>query len=133
MNIQSVILTYLDVRKEASGYDIAKYMSTTTGNSHQQVYRTLSYLENQGYVVHTVYPQEGKPDRKVYTIADRAKVANWLANNTGYLTDFSKTKTSYTLACLDLKSKQPVLHSEYIKAMKKAEADFLNSRPKGWV
>jgi PadR family transcriptional regulator AphA len=127
MNIQSVIFTYLNVRKEASGYDIAKYMSTTTGNSHQQIYRTLGVLESQGYLVHTVYPQEGKPDRKVYTIADQAKVANWLTGNTGYLTDFSKTPTSYTLACLDLKSKHPVFHSEYIKAMKKAEADFLAS------
>lgn len=127
MNIQSVILTYLDVRKEASGYDIAKYISTTTGNSHQQIYRTLGVLENQGYVVHTIYPQEGKPDRKVYTIADRAKVVNWLSDNIGTESDFHKTATSYTLACLDLKSKHPIFHSEYIKAMKKAEADFLAS------
>ncbi len=127
MNIQSVIFTYLNVRKEASGYDIAKYMSTTTGNSHQQVYRTLGVLESQGYLVHTVYPQEGKPDRKVYTIVDRAKVANWLSDYLSVGSDFRKTTTSYRIACLALKSKQPVLHSEYIKAMKKAEAAFLAS------
>lgn len=130
MNIQSVILTYLTTAKEATGYQIAKYMKTTTGNSHQQVYRTLGSLERDGYITHRVEPQEGKPDRNLYQIVDAAKTYNWVHNNVCTRSDFSKTGVSYSLACVELeKNLVGTLHKQYIEAMKKAEDAFMDSLP----
>ncbi len=84
MALSQVILTLLS-RQDASGYDITKEFSRMVGlvwtASHQQVYRELSRLADQGMVHSQLIPQEGKPDRKVYSITDsgRTCLQNWLS------------------------------------------------------
>lgn len=86
MALSQVILTLLS-RQDASGYDITKEFSRVVGlvwtASHQQVYRELSRLAEQGMVTSQLIPQEGKPDRKVYSITDSGRqcLQNWLSTS----------------------------------------------------
>jgi Transcriptional regulator PadR-like family len=47
----------------------------------QQIYRTLRTMEDDGWVHVTPVAQQGRPDKKVYTLsaAGRAELARWIA------------------------------------------------------
>ena len=68
-----------------SGYDLWKKFSECTNHywkaSQQQVYRELSKLEAQGAIAPEIVPQEGRPDKKVYTITPVGKeiLTIWIA------------------------------------------------------
>jgi DNA-binding PadR family transcriptional regulator len=49
--------------------------------THQQIYRTLRAMEDDGWVFATLVVQHGRPDKKVYTVSDtgRAELARWIA------------------------------------------------------
>ncbi|WP_070970555.1 PadR family transcriptional regulator [Vibrio sonorensis] len=91
MSLPHVILTVLSTR-DATGYDITKEFSSTIGYfwkaSHQQVYRELNKLAQGGYVTCVLEPQEGKPDRKVYSITDagRSALGEWFEQPTAHPT-----------------------------------------------
>ncbi len=76
MSLPHVILTVLNHR-DATGYDITKEFSGAIGHvwkaSHQQVYRELNKLAELGAVNYRLEPQDGKPDRKVYSITEIGK------------------------------------------------------------
>ncbi|WP_162047348.1 PadR family transcriptional regulator [Vibrio taketomensis] len=78
MSLPHVILTVLSTR-DATGYDITKEFSATIGYfwkaSHQQVYRELNKMAQHNLVTCVLEPQEGKPDRKVYSITDSGRIA----------------------------------------------------------
>jgi PadR family transcriptional regulator AphA len=78
MSLPHVILTVLSTR-DATGYDITKEFSSSIGYfwkaSHQQVYRELNKMGQQGFVTCVLEPQEGKPDRKVYSITEAGRQA----------------------------------------------------------
>ncbi|MGR5283005.1 PadR family transcriptional regulator [Photobacterium damselae] len=78
MSLPHVILTVLSNR-EATGYDITKEFSHSIGYfwkaSHQQVYRELNKMATNDLVTCRLEPQEGKPDRKVYSITDLGRQA----------------------------------------------------------
>ncbi|MDD1782106.1 PadR family transcriptional regulator [Enterovibrio sp. ZSDZ35] len=82
MSLPHVILTVLSHR-DATGYDITKEFSNAIGHfwkaSHQQVYRELNKLADQGAVSCRLEPQDGKPDRKVYSITEigRQSLYEW--------------------------------------------------------
>ncbi|HEY9645955.1 MAG TPA: PadR family transcriptional regulator [Chroococcidiopsis sp.] len=63
----------------SSGYDLVKTFEESVGffwkATHQQVYRELSKLEDQGWVNAAVVPQSGRPDKKVYRITDLGQQA----------------------------------------------------------
>lgn len=73
MSLPHVILTVLS-KRDATGYDITKEFSHNIGYfwkaSHQQVYRELNKLAENGSVTCRLEPQEGKPDRKIYSITE---------------------------------------------------------------
>lgn len=91
MSLPHVILTVLSTR-DATGYDITKEFSSSIGYfwkaSHQQVYRELNKMGQQGLVTCVLEPQEGKPDRKVYSITAEGKVAltEWFDQPTAHPT-----------------------------------------------
>ncbi|SHO57706.1 PadR family transcriptional regulator [Vibrio quintilis] len=91
MSLPHVILTVLSTR-DATGYDITKEFSSSIGYfwkaSHQQVYRELNKMGQQGLVTCVLEPQEGKPDRKVYSITDagREALAAWFDQPTAHPT-----------------------------------------------
>ena len=91
MSLPHVILTVLSTR-DATGYDITKEFSATIGYfwkaSHQQVYRELNKMAQNKLVTCVLEPQEGKPDRKVYSITDAGRVAlgEWFDQPTAHPT-----------------------------------------------
>ncbi|EEX38125.1 predicted transcriptional regulator [Vibrio metschnikovii CIP 69.14] len=91
MSLPHVILTVLSTR-DATGYDITKEFSASIGYfwkaSHQQVYRELNKMGQQGLVTCVLEPQDGKPDRKVYSIteAGRRALGEWFDQPTAHPT-----------------------------------------------
>ncbi len=87
MSLPHVILTVLSTR-DATGYDITKEFSYSIGYfwkaSHQQVYRELNKMAQNELVTCVLQPQEGKPDRKVYSIteAGRKALGEWFEQPT---------------------------------------------------
>lgn len=66
-----------------TGYDLAKRFGETIGffwrADHQQIYRTLSRLRAQGLVTDELVVQQGRPNKRVYSITDagRQRVLEW--------------------------------------------------------
>ncbi|MDN3698391.1 MULTISPECIES: PadR family transcriptional regulator [Vibrio] len=91
MSLPHVILTVLSTR-DATGYDITKEFSASIGYfwkaSHQQVYRELNKMAQNELVTCVLEPQEGKPDRKVYSITDagRGALGAWFDQPTAHPT-----------------------------------------------
>ncbi|MGE2689807.1 PadR family transcriptional regulator [Mycolicibacterium pulveris] len=71
--------------RTGSGYELARRFDRSIGYfwtaSHQQIYRTLRTMEDDGWVHGTPVVQQGRPDKKVYTVSDagRAELARWIA------------------------------------------------------
>jgi DNA-binding PadR family transcriptional regulator len=71
--------------QSGSGYELARRFDRSIGYfwaaTHQQIYRTLRAMEDDGWVHVTPVAQKGRPDKKVYTVSDagRAELARWIA------------------------------------------------------
>lgn len=84
MALAHAILAFL-VDHPCSGYDLSKQFGGSVGYfwnaSYQQIYRELSKLEDQGWVKAEVIAQEGRPDKKLYSITDlgQQQLAAWIA------------------------------------------------------
>ena len=59
--------TLLEKKEPITGYDMTK----TIPYQHQGVYRILGQALKKGLIEMTIEPQEGKPDRKYYTLVKR--------------------------------------------------------------
>jgi DNA-binding PadR family transcriptional regulator len=72
-------LLALLARESYSGYDLAQRMKRPIGFFWQaqlsQIYPELARLEEQGYVRHETIPQEGRPQKKLYTIMEMGRAA----------------------------------------------------------
>lgn len=84
MALSHAILSALTDRP-CSGYDLAKQFDGSVGffwhASHQQIYRELTKLEQQGLVTAEAIAQAGKPDKKIYCVTESGKTAlkEWIA------------------------------------------------------
>jgi DNA-binding PadR family transcriptional regulator len=84
MALSHAILAVL-VNRSCSGYDLAKQFDGAVGffwhATHQQIYRELTKLEESGWVELEVMRQDGKPDRKCYSInvAGTTHLREWIA------------------------------------------------------
>jgi DNA-binding PadR family transcriptional regulator len=71
--------------QSGSGYELARRFDRSIGffwaATHQQIYRTLRSMEDDGWVRVTPVVQQGRPDKKVYTVSDagRSELARWIA------------------------------------------------------
>jgi DNA-binding PadR family transcriptional regulator len=71
--------------QSGSGYELAHRFDRSIGYfwtaTHQQIYRTLRAMEDDGWVQATPVIQQGRPDKKVYTVSEagRAELARWIA------------------------------------------------------
>ncbi len=103
MSLPHVILTVL-IHRDATGYDITKEFSNAVGHfwkaSHQQVYRELNKLAEINAVTCRLEPQEGKPDKKVYSITDIGKqnLFEWFLLPSKHATDRDEISAKL-LAC----------------------------------
>ena len=71
--------------QSGSGYELARRFDRSIGYfwtaTHQQIYRTLRTMEDDGWVSATLVVQHSRPDKKVYTVSEagRAELARWIA------------------------------------------------------
>lgn len=87
MSLEHAILGFLN-SEDLTGYDLKtrcfdRLASHFWTADQAQVYRTLDRLERDGLVTARIRRQEGKPDRKVYSIAraGRESLAAWLGEH----------------------------------------------------
>ncbi|GAB0103904.1 PadR family transcriptional regulator [Nocardia sp. JMUB6875] len=73
MALEHALLVSLTERA-SSGYDLAQRFDKSIGffwnATHQQIYRVLKRMDEQGWVVAETVPQDGRPDKKVYTVSE---------------------------------------------------------------
>ena len=73
MSLAYAILVSL-ISEPKSGYDLAKQFDGTVGffwqATHQQIYRELTKLEQQNWIVAEAIAQEGRPDKKIFSVND---------------------------------------------------------------
>lgn len=83
MALNHAIMTAL-LEDQMSGYELARAFDTSLGffwrASHQQIYKALRELEQQGLLESEVVPQDGKPDKVVYALtpAGRESLDHWV-------------------------------------------------------
>ncbi|MEU6986704.1 PadR family transcriptional regulator [Streptomyces sp. NPDC046324] len=83
MAIEHAILVSL-LEKPGSGYELARRFERSIGYfwtaSHQQIYRVLKRMESEGWVDVQDVPQQGRPDKKEYSVAalGRTVLSTWL-------------------------------------------------------
>ncbi|MEU4172525.1 PadR family transcriptional regulator [Streptomyces sp. NPDC026665] len=83
MALEHAILVSL-LEKPGSGYELARRFERSIGYfwtaTHQQIYRVLKRMESEGVLGVEDVPQQGRPDKKVYSVADpgRAVLSRWL-------------------------------------------------------
>ncbi|WP_328663966.1 PadR family transcriptional regulator [Streptomyces sp. NBC_00328] len=83
MALEHAILVSL-LEKPGSGYELARRFERSIGYfwtaTHQQIYRVLKRMESEGVLAVRDVPQQGRPDKKVYSVAGpgRAVLSEWL-------------------------------------------------------
>lgn len=84
MALEHALLVSLDERA-GSGYELARRFDKSIGffhsATHQQIYRVLRRMEERGWVTCETVPQDGRPDKKIYTVAvaGHAELDRWIA------------------------------------------------------
>jgi len=67
-----------------SGYDLSKRFDGSVGffwnATQQQIYRELAKLEDQGWISPQTISQQGRPDKKLYSVTDfgRKQLIEWI-------------------------------------------------------
>lgn len=85
--LEHAILVSLS-EQSGSGYELARRFDKSIGffwsATHQQIYRVLTRMDAAGWVAGTVVSRDGRPDKKVYSVADagRAELDRWIAEPT---------------------------------------------------
>ena len=83
MALDHAILVSL-LEKPGSGYELARRFERSIGYfwtaTHQQIYRVLKRMESDGWVDVRDVPQQGRPDKKEYSVAGpgRDALSLWL-------------------------------------------------------
>ncbi|MET9406251.1 PadR family transcriptional regulator [Streptomyces sp. NPDC002935] len=83
MALEHAILVSL-LEKPGSGYELARRFERSIGYfwtaTHQQIYRVLKRMEHEGLLAVRDVPQQGRPDKKEYSVADpgRTALSRWL-------------------------------------------------------
>ncbi|MEI7031750.1 PadR family transcriptional regulator [Streptomyces pratensis] len=83
MALDHAILVSL-LEKPGSGYELARRFERSIGYfwtaTHQQIYRVLGRMESDGLLAVRAVPQEGRPDKKEYSVtgSGRTALADWL-------------------------------------------------------
>ncbi|MGC4964107.1 PadR family transcriptional regulator [Gordonia sp. DT218] len=87
MALEHAILVSL-AERPGTGYEIGRQFDRSIGYfwsaTHQQIYRTLKKLHSDGLVSFESITQDGRPDKKVYTISDggREVLSAWATSPT---------------------------------------------------
>jgi DNA-binding PadR family transcriptional regulator len=86
MALEHALLVSLSERP-GSGLELSRRFERSIGffwsATHQQIYRVLRRMEDDGWVSSSTVGQQGRPDRKVYSVspAGRRQLETWLATS----------------------------------------------------
>lgn len=81
--LEHALLVSLSERS-GTGYQLTRRFDRSIGHwwraSHQQIYKTLARMTENGLVTYVEQAQDGKPDKKVYSITDtgRKSLSEWI-------------------------------------------------------
>ncbi|MBT0568282.1 PadR family transcriptional regulator [Williamsia sp. CHRR-6] len=84
MALEHAILVSL-AERPGTGYEIGRQFDRSIGYfwsaTHQQIYRTLKKLHDDGLVEFEAITQDSRPDKKVYTLSERGRDAlrDWVS------------------------------------------------------
>jgi DNA-binding PadR family transcriptional regulator len=87
MALEHAIMISL-AERPGTGYELGRQFSVSLGHfwpaSRQQIYRTLARLSDDGLITCRDVPQQGRPDKKVYSLAPAGQdaLAAWIAEPT---------------------------------------------------
>jgi DNA-binding PadR family transcriptional regulator len=87
MALEHAIMVSL-AERVGSGYELARRFERSIGffwaATHQQIYRVLKRMNEAGWVEVETVPQDGRPDKKVYTVSPLGhdELRRWLAEPT---------------------------------------------------
>jgi len=85
--LEHALLVSLSERP-AAGLELARRFDRSIGffwtATHQQIYKVLRRMEDDGWVVAEVIGQSGRPEKRVYSVTDvgRKALADWIATTT---------------------------------------------------
>jgi DNA-binding PadR family transcriptional regulator len=80
--VHAILASLVD--SSCSGYDLAKRFDGSVrffwAASHQQIYRELSKLEERRWIIPEIILQEGRPDKKLYSVTELGKqqLVEWI-------------------------------------------------------
>jgi PadR family transcriptional regulator, regulatory protein AphA len=84
MKLENILLGVL-LQRPSTGYDLKKYLDTLgrflrSNTQMSQVYRSLSKMDSEGWVAHTVEARPGAQDAKRYHVTDEGATLflDWL-------------------------------------------------------
>jgi DNA-binding PadR family transcriptional regulator len=82
--LKYVLLGFLNY-KPLTGYELEGWINVSTGNfwhaNLSQIYGTLKKLEEEAFVSSYIEPQEGRPDKRIYSITEdgKADLRAWIS------------------------------------------------------
>lgn len=86
MKLETILLGVL-LQHPSTGYDLKKYLDTLgrflrSNTQMSQVYRSLSSMEERGWVARTIEPRPGAQDAKRYSVTEEGATVflDWLAS-----------------------------------------------------
>ncbi len=126
MTLRYIILGLLNYMS-MTGYDLKVFMDRSINffwsAELSQIYRELSKLEGLGYVNYRIEPQEGRPDKKIYSISQEGNIAfiEWLRDFPDTLSTPSRNEFLVRIFFSSkLKKEELILHFEdYIRELTK--------------
>ena len=80
MNTLGYAILSILTRQPCSGYELASSLESIWPAKHSQIYPQLSRMEAQGSVVFETIEQNGKPNKKVYSVTKQGqeRLTSWL-------------------------------------------------------
>jgi len=133
MALRHVLMILLH-EQPASGYGLTKAFEEVAGNfwqaSHQQVYRELARMREEGLVESEDIAQQGRPDKKDYSLTELglAELRSWLqqptvakrSNDEGLVKLLGANLLGRTALMRDLRS-QGAAHRQRLEAYRQIE------------
>jgi DNA-binding PadR family transcriptional regulator len=113
--------------QSGSGYELTHRFDRSIGYfysaTHQQIYRTLRRMEEDGWLHCTVVDQEGRPAKKMYTVAElgRRELSRWVDSSEG--TEMRDLALKIRAATYG----DPDVVAEYIRAQRDAHTAMLDN------
>lgn len=124
-------------RESLTGYELTARMRERIGffwgARHSQVYPELAKLEQRGFVVHRLVEQEGRPDKKVYSVSEAGMAAlrEWAGAPAGE----RPTRDELTLKAYSLWAAEPERAAAMFREQERLHRERLAEyeRIRGWM